>query len=250
MSPEHRAVLALLGVGLAGHAVRATIADSSRPPGEVRLVGGANASAVLARRDSLARLARPLGPAERVDVDRATAPELARLPGVGPGMARRIVDERGTHGPFADIEGLSRVRGVGPALLERLAPHLMFAGHPSAAVTSGDTTKARRAGRGKARRTGVATAPIQAGDPLVTEPRTSRGRGKKSEGSSAMPGDVLNQGTVAQLDQLPGVGRVRAEHIVAFRDSVGPFRSPSDLARVPGISLALAGRIWTAAGHP
>jgi competence ComEA-like helix-hairpin-helix protein len=249
MSPEHRAVLALLGVGLAGHAVRATIADSSRPPGEVRLVGGTSANEVLARRDSLARLARPLGRAERVDVDRASVQELTRLPGVGPGVAHRIVEEREAHGPFADAADLTRVRGIGPALLERLLPHVTVAGSVPAGA-AGDTSRTVRRSRGKAGRAGVAVAPMRAGDPLVAERRSGRGHSRKPEVPDAPPGDVLNQGTVAQLDQLPGIGRVRAEHIVAFRDSAGPFRSPSDLARVPGISLALAGRIWTAAGHP
>lgn len=77
------------------------------------------------------RVARPLVPDERVDVDAADARELERLPGVGPGLARRIVEYRESHGPFGDLTGLDRVPGIGPALLERLGPHLSFSGAPA-----------------------------------------------------------------------------------------------------------------------
>jgi competence ComEA-like helix-hairpin-helix protein len=48
--------------------------------------------------------------------------QLERLPGIGPALAARIVQSRNTHGPFATVEDLTRVRGVGPVLLERIRP--------------------------------------------------------------------------------------------------------------------------------
>jgi competence protein ComEA len=68
--------------------------------------------------------ARPV-PDEPLDVNRATEPELARLPGVGPALASRIVAAR----PFADVDELRRVKGVRRSTLERLRPHVV-AGHP------------------------------------------------------------------------------------------------------------------------
>ena len=65
--------------------------------------------------------AAPPPPAEPLDVNRATEPELARLPGVGPALAARIVAAR----PFADVDELSRVKGVRRATLERLRPHVI-----------------------------------------------------------------------------------------------------------------------------
>lgn len=59
-----------------------------------------------------------------IDVNLASAAELARLPGVGPALAARIVDTRARDGPFASIDDLRRVRGVGAATLERLRPRL------------------------------------------------------------------------------------------------------------------------------
>ncbi|MCA9704740.1 MAG: helix-hairpin-helix domain-containing protein, partial [Myxococcales bacterium] len=51
-----------------------------------------------------------------VDVNRASADELTSLPRVGPVLARRIVEGR----PYGDLDALLRVRGIGPATLERL----------------------------------------------------------------------------------------------------------------------------------
>jgi competence protein ComEA len=57
-----------------------------------------------------------------LDVNRATAAELQRLPGVGPVLAQRIVEWRDTHGPFRTTAELERVPGIGPKMRERLAP--------------------------------------------------------------------------------------------------------------------------------
>ena len=48
---------------------------------------------------------------------------------------------------------------------------------------------------------------------------------------------------MADLVALPGIGPSKAAAIVAFRDSVGPFRQLEDLRRVPGISAALFKRL-------
>ena len=59
---------------------------------------------------------------ERLDLNRATAAELERLPRVGPVLAGRIVALRDSLGGFRDVAELERVRGIGPAMLEKLAP--------------------------------------------------------------------------------------------------------------------------------
>lgn len=55
-----------------------------------------------------------------VDVNRATADELEALPGIGPKLAARIVEDRTRRGPFPSVEALDRVRGIGPATVRRL----------------------------------------------------------------------------------------------------------------------------------
>jgi competence protein ComEA len=59
-----------------------------------------------------------------VDLNRAAAAELDALPGIGPVLARRIVEHRRRHGPFLRVEELRAVRGVGPRLLARLRPQV------------------------------------------------------------------------------------------------------------------------------
>ncbi|WP_284352179.1 ComEA family DNA-binding protein [Roseisolibacter agri] len=65
-----------------------------------------------------------------IDVDVADAASLEALPGIGPALARRIVDDRAQRGAFGSLEGLGQVRGVGPRLLDRLAAHVTFSGSP------------------------------------------------------------------------------------------------------------------------
>jgi competence protein ComEA len=64
--------------------------------------------------------AAPSVPAGPVDLNRATEAELDALPGIGPATARAIVEHRETHGPFASVDDLDDVRGIGPAKLEAL----------------------------------------------------------------------------------------------------------------------------------
>ena len=45
----------------------------------------------------------------------------------------------------------------------------------------------------------------------------------------------INTATVLELQELPGIGAVRAQDIIAYREANGPFRIPEDITRVPGI---------------
>jgi len=63
----------------------------------------------------------------RLDVNTAGEHELMMLPGVGPSTAARIVADREENGPFAQLDDLARVRGIGPATVEGLRPHAMCA---------------------------------------------------------------------------------------------------------------------------
>ena len=63
-----------------------------------------------------------------VDLDVAGAGEIARLPRLGPALATRIVANRDSQGPFGVLSALGRVKGIGPATLERLASLVTFSG--------------------------------------------------------------------------------------------------------------------------
>lgn len=57
----------------------------------------------------------------RLDLNRASADDLAQLPGVGPALAQAIVDARArSDGGFHAWDEVDAVAGVGPARLETL----------------------------------------------------------------------------------------------------------------------------------
>ena len=57
-----------------------------------------------------------------VDLNTADLAALDALPGVGPVLAERILEWRGTNGGFTSVDDLDEVSGVGPAVLESLRP--------------------------------------------------------------------------------------------------------------------------------
>lgn len=120
---ERGVVLLLVGVAVLGHAVRRWTGPQGRP-GEALLLSGA-ASPEAQRRRAVAE-ARPLAQGETLDPDRATAADLARLPGIGMRLAKDIVAERDFRGSFGYPEALTRVSGIGPATVRRLEPFLRF----------------------------------------------------------------------------------------------------------------------------
>lgn len=58
--------------------------------------------------------------AETVNINTASAEELDTLPGIGPAMAKRIIEYRETEGSFAAPEDLKKVRGIGEAKFQKL----------------------------------------------------------------------------------------------------------------------------------
>jgi competence protein ComEA len=58
-----------------------------------------------------------------IDINQADGKELQQLPGIGPKLAQRILDER-AKAPFQSVEDLRRVSGIGPKILERLRPYV------------------------------------------------------------------------------------------------------------------------------
>ena len=61
----------------------------------------------------------------KVDINRATWVEWMQLPGIGEILARRIVADQKQRGPFASINDLDRVSGMGPVTLDTIRPWLV-----------------------------------------------------------------------------------------------------------------------------
>jgi competence protein ComEA len=202
---DRRAALVLAGLAAVGLVVRVLVGSHAAPGA----VGFRPAEAERPVRDSVSarseRLARPLRPGEKVDVDRAAAVDLSRLPRVGPALAARIVADRDARGPFGSLSALDRVSGIGPSVLEAVRPHATFSGRP-------------------ARSRSASSAPSV--PPVTSGSRIS-----------------LNRATAAELATLPGIGPTKARAIVESRSKQGPFRRVEDLQRVPGIGPATLERL-------
>ena len=63
-----------------------------------------------------------------VNINTANAQELQRLKGVGPALAKRIVEYRQIHGGFTSPDDLLNVRGIGKSALDRFRAQLTFSG--------------------------------------------------------------------------------------------------------------------------
>ena len=55
-----------------------------------------------------------------VNINSADAATLEGLPGIGPSLARAIIDERERSGPFGGVDDLDRVSGLGPVRIDAL----------------------------------------------------------------------------------------------------------------------------------
>lgn len=202
---QRRALLLLLALGVAGQALRLTAGRAGAAPGEVALLPMERRGSPAAHRDSAVAAARPLGPGETINADRAGVQELLRLPRVGPALAKAIVADREAHGAFGGLAAFDRVPGVGPRLLAALAPHLRF--DPTRPGAPADTGALR----------------AQPGAP------------------GALPN--VNLLSVEELATLPGVGPALAARIVAYRESHGPFADIGGLEAISGVGPVLVARL-------
>ena len=160
---EQKALLFLGAVALVGGAVRLFGGDAPVPEptpheqaGLTAQIASTESATAAARAERAGKRSRkqprsrgrtddPQGPTPGsasptpLDVDRASAAELDRLPGVGPALAARIVADREANGAFGSLVALDAVSGVGPTLIKRLEPHVTFSGprRPSTAIGSG-----------------------------------------------------------------------------------------------------------------
>ena len=68
----------------------------------------------------------------QIDVNKATWVEWMQLEGIGEVTARKIVADREANGPFKSIDDVLRVKGIGPATLEKIRPWLVHEEPPRA----------------------------------------------------------------------------------------------------------------------
>lgn len=227
-----------------------------------------------------------------VDINTADAEALMALPGVGPTLAARIVEFRTKQGPFERFDDLLLVPGIGPAKISGLPDVATLRSDEPAAETAGPqplgddehaTAAEPRASGGEptgepAASTAGATPPneslgvddmtsaeadaepARAEQPGAESPETEiQGDAAAEEVAAAdaptaeedqeetaqlvLDGTTggaidVNVARASELADLPGIGRALAGRIVAHRTLYGPFRSTADLEAVDGMGKA------------
>ncbi len=158
---ERKALLFFGAVIMLGGGVRAARAIGSSPASDP--AAKAAIERQIAAVDSVRKHGRKKGKGRRakkpeivipaiLDLDVATAPEIESLRGIGPAIAKRIVADRDSLGPFGSLEGLQRVKGIGPKLAARIDSSVTFSLVPRPSTTETIRSSSRAKSRRKPRR--------------------------------------------------------------------------------------------------
>jgi competence protein ComEA len=104
-----------------------TVSVSNRAPH--RVVFSALASTLFLGSLALAAdTAAPAQTAGKVNINQASADQIAYLPRIGAKVAARVLDYRKTHGQFARPEDIMEVKGIGEKLFLTLKPYIAVSG--------------------------------------------------------------------------------------------------------------------------
>ncbi len=114
--PVYRITLSLLAVAALAGALWVLVAPAPSRGVEITRPDAAAGDAAAAPSSAGDAASRP------VNINAASADELVALPGIGPVLAARIVDHRKENGPFARIDQIMTVHGIGPKTYENLRP--------------------------------------------------------------------------------------------------------------------------------
>ncbi len=146
----------------------------------------------------------------KIDIRTASKEELIRLPGIGAKRAEDIIAHRNTE-PFRSPSDLLNIEGIGEKTFLKLKPHLVLFGADTLAV------------------------PVETGSDIVKEEKPAKTRTtSKSKADNTTPVNINTAG-LQELMTLKGIGEVKAQAIIEYRETHGTFESVEDIVKVKGI---------------
>ena len=140
---------------------------------------------------------------EKIDINKADIETLSKLPGIGPVKSKAIVDYREKNGEFKSLIELTNVKGIGKKTLAKLLPYIEMIGD-SAEVTTFLSSEE--------------TKPI-------------------------MEKVNINTASFSELITLTGIGEGKANAIIEYRKTNGPFKSIVEIKNVKGIGEGIYQKI-------
>ena len=139
----------------------------------------------------------------KIDIRSANLAELMALKGIGEKRAQDIIDYR-AHTPFENVYEITNIRGIGAKTYEKILPNL-----------------------------------VVFGDSLFTEKSAATPAKTKKSKADTFSGVLnINTANLEELCQLSGIGAVKAQAIIDYREQHGPFQNVEELCNVKGIGTA------------
>lgn len=80
-----------------------------------------------------------------LDLNKATAEEFEKLPGIGPAKAKAMVDYQKSHG-YRKVEDVTKIQGIGRKTLQKLRPQLTVSERASSSAAARSASGGANAG--------------------------------------------------------------------------------------------------------
>ena len=153
--------------------------------------------------DSLKTIVEKSHSIPKININEADIETLSELPGIGPKKAKTIFDYREQIVEFKSLIELTKVKGIGKKTLSKLLPYLEMIGD---------------------------SAEVKA---FLTKDKSIKILGKIN----------INSAFKSQFMSLPGIGEGKANAIIEYRKTNGPFKSIEEIKNVKGIGESIYQKI-------